>query len=135
MPFDVCVCFGSEDRELGSQLQRALEAAGWQVTLPGQGAAPDPARLGVPEVDLGGARLAAVLVTRRWTAAGGIGSVMALAESTGTELLLVWWDEDAPSDFAGSRRPDESIFYACYLPQGERLGAVTEEIGRRLAAP
>ena len=132
MSFDVCVCYGPEDRELGRQLQEALEAEGRRVTLPGQGAAPDPARLGVPEVDFGGARLGAVLVTRRWTAGGGIGAVMALAERTGTELLLVWWDEDAPSDFAGSRRPDEAIFYACYLPQGERLRAVVAEIGKRL---
>jgi hypothetical protein len=134
LPFDVCVCYGPDDRELGQRLQNELEGDGRRVTLPGQGAAPDPARLGVPEVDFGGARLAVVLVTRRWTAAGGIGAVMALAERTGTEALLVWWDEDAPSDFAGSRRPDESIFYACYLPQGERLRAVADEIGKRLDA-
>lgn len=132
MAFDVCVCYGAEDRDLGRSLQRELEGDGWSVTLPGQGAAPDPARLGVPELDFGGARLGVVLVTRRWTASGGLGAVLSLAERTGTELLLVWWDEDAPSDFAGNRRPDEAIIYACYLPKDERLRAVADEIGTRL---
>jgi len=134
MSFDVCVCYGPEDGALGAETTAALEAAGLRCTLPGQGPAPDPARLGVPEIDFGGARVAVVLVTRRWTAAGGLSSVWALAERTGTQPLLVWWDEDAPSDFAGSRRPDESIFFACYLERAERIPAVVGRVRELLGA-
>lgn len=126
--FDVCVCYGRHDRELGRLVADGLEAAGLTTTPPGQGAAPDPAELGVPTVDFGGARIAAVLVTRMWTATGGLRSVVELAERTGTKILLVWWSEDAPSDFAGNRRPDENIFYACYLPNEERIPALVERL-------
>ena len=134
MGFDVCVCYGSRDAELGAEVTAALEAAGLHTTPPGQGHIPDPARLGVPVSDFGGARLAVVLVTRHWTAAGGLSSVLGLADETGTRILLVWWDEDAPSDFAGSRRPDEAIFYACFLPRPERLPALVERVRTDLAA-
>ncbi|HLF55397.1 MAG TPA: hypothetical protein VI942_00990 [Thermoanaerobaculia bacterium] len=133
MPFDVCVCYGARDSELGSKVTAALDAAGVRCTVPGQGSAPDPSRLGVPETDFGGARIGLVLVTREWTAAGGLRAVMELADRTGTRLVLVWWDEDAPSDFAGSRRPDESIFYACYLPHQERIPALVEKVRAELA--
>ncbi|MCM2269151.1 MAG: hypothetical protein NDJ75_03545 [Thermoanaerobaculia bacterium] len=134
MPFDVCVCYGPEDSALGAEVSAALEAEGLRCTLPGQGPAPDPARLGVPEIDFGGARVGLVLVTRRWTAAGGLRSVWDLAERSGTQPLLVWWDEDAPSDFAGSRRPDEAIFYACYLDRAERLPALVARVRELIAA-
>jgi len=134
MSFDVCVCYGPKDSELGSMLGEALAAADFTTTTPGQGSAPDPARLGVPELDFGGARLAIVLVTRNWTAAGGLGSVLALAERTETRPLLVWWDEDAPSDFAGNRRPDENILYACFMEKGERVPAIVARAREILAA-
>jgi len=134
MPFDVCVCYGPQDSELGRRLTDALEAKGHSTTLPGQGSAPDPSQLGVPKTDFGGARIGVVLVTRRWTASGGLRSVMDLADKTGTQPLLVWWDEDAPSDFSGNRRPDESIFYACFLPKAERLDAIVAKLGELLAA-
>jgi hypothetical protein len=134
MSFDVCVCFGPEDGELGKGVTRALEEAGMTTTLPGQGVAPEPGRLGVPALDFGGARVGLVLVTRRWTATGGLGGLLDLAERTGTRPILVWWDEDAPSDFAGSRRPDEAIFYACYLPREERLPALLARVREELAA-
>jgi hypothetical protein len=134
MAFDVCVCYGPEDGALGARVGEVLEEAGFRCTTPGQGMAPDPSRLGVPEIDFGGARIGLVLVTRRWTASGGLSSVLALAERTGTRPLLVWWDEDAPSDFAGDRRPDESIFYACFLPPYERLQALTEHVRGLLAS-
>lgn len=133
MAFDVCVCYGPKDAELGGQLTKAITEAGLSTTLPGHGAATDPSRLGVPETDFGGATMGVLLVTRQWTAAGGLGAVLALAERTGTRLLLVWWDEDAPSDFAGSRRPDESIFYACFLPRDERIPALVERLKGDLA--
>jgi hypothetical protein len=133
MSFDVCVCYGHRDSELGGAVTGALEAAGIRCTPPGHGSAPDPSRLGVPETDFGGARLGLVLVTRQWTAGGGLRAVLDLADRTGTELVLVWWDEDAPSDFAGSRRPDESIFYACYLPREERLPALVAKVRAELA--
>jgi len=133
MAFDVCVCYGPKDAELGAQLTKAITEAGLSTTLPGHGAATDPSRLGVPETDFGGATMGVLLVTRQWTAAGGLGSVLELAERTGTRLLLVWWDEDAPSDFAGSRRPDESIFYACFLPRDERIPALVERLKSDLA--
>ena len=126
--FDVCVCYGPQDTELGASVIAALEAAGLKATPPGHGSAPEPSQLGVPMVDFGGARLGVVLVTRLWTAAGGLRSVISLAERTGTKLVLVWWNEDAPSDFAGDRRPDENIFYACYLPVGERISALVERV-------
>jgi hypothetical protein len=132
--FDVCVCYGPKDTELGALVGRELEAGGLRCTLPGQGAAPDPSSLGVPTTDFGGARIGVVLVTRQWTATGGLGGVMALAERTGSRALLVWWDEDAPSDFAGDRRPDESIFYACYLPRQERVPALIAKLRELLAA-
>jgi hypothetical protein len=134
MSFDVCVCYGPEDGALGAEVSAALEAAGLRCTLPGQGPAPDPARLGVPEIDFGGARVGVVLVTRRWTAGGGLRSVWDLAERTGTQPLLVWWDEDAPSDFAGNRRPDEAILFACYLERGERIPAIVARVRELLAA-
>jgi hypothetical protein len=134
MAFDVCVCYGPEDGALGARTTEALEAAGYHCTTPGQGAAPDPARLGVPELDFGGATIGLVLVTRRWTATGGLSSVLALAEATGTRPLLVWWDEDAPSDFSGDRRPDESIFYACFLPAHERLTALVAHVKEMLVS-
>jgi len=133
MAFDVCVCYGPKDAELGRRLSKAIGEAGLSTTLPGHGAATDPSRLGVPETDFGGARMGVLLVTRDWTAAGGLSSVLELAERTGTRLLLVWWDEDAPSDFAGSRRPDESIFYACFLPRDERIPALVERLKTDLA--
>jgi len=133
MPFDACVCYGPKDSELAASLTAALSDAGLTTTTPGQGSAPDPARLGIPEIDFGGARLAIVLVTRNWTAAGGLGAVLALAERTGTRPLLVWWDEDAPSDFAGDRRPDENILYACFLPKGERVAATVARAREILA--
>jgi hypothetical protein len=133
MSFDVCVCYGPDDSELGAKVGEALEAAGLKTTTPGQGAGPDPSRLGVPEIDFGGARVGIVLVTRRWTAAGGLRGVMELAEKSGTKLLLVWWDEDAPSDFSGARRPDESILYACFLPKAERISAVVERVRQVVA--
>ena len=132
--FDACVCYGPRDGEIGLAVAEALEAAGMTTAPPGQGAAPEPSHLGVPELDFGGARLGVVLVTRHWTAAGGLRSVLSLAEATGTRLLLVWWDEDAPSDFAGDRRPDENILFACYLPREERVGAVVERVQRELSA-
>ncbi len=134
MAFDVCVCYGPEDSTLGAHTADAIEKAGFHCTTPGQGPAPDPTRLGVPEIDFGGARIGLVLVTRHWTASGGLSSVLALAERTGTRPLLVWWDEDAPSDFAGDRRPDETIFYACFLPTHERLPAVVEHVRELLAS-
>jgi len=133
MSFDICVCYGPEDADLAAELSAALEAADMSCTTPGQGAAPDPKRLGVPEIDFGGARVGLVLVTRQWTAAGGLSAVLALAEKTKTRLVLAWWDEDAPSDFAGSRRPDENIFYACYLPREERLSGLVEHLKSVLA--
>jgi len=133
MAFDVCVCYGPEDSELGGRLTAALENAGITTTLPGQGPAPDPRRLGVPMLDFGGARAAVVLVTRRWTAGAGLRGVMELAEKVAARLLLVWWDEDAPSDFSGDRRPDEAIFYACYLTQEERIPAVVGRVQALLA--
>lgn len=133
MAFDVCVCYGSHDSELGGRVTAALEEAGIHCTTPGQGRAPDPSRLGVPETDFGGARLGLVLVTRQWTAQGGLRAVLDLADRNATELVLVWWDEDAPSDFAGTRRPDESIFYACYLPREERIPALVAKIQAELA--
>jgi hypothetical protein len=132
--FDVCVCYGPKDAELGSRIGRELEAAGLRCTLPGQGAAPEPSSLGVPTTDFGGARVGVVLVTRQWTAAGGLRGVMELAERSEASVLLVWWDEDAPSDFAGDRRPDESIFYACYLPKDERVPALIAKLRELLAA-
>ena len=131
--FDVCVCYGPHDAELGERIEEALEAAGKTTTPPGQGHAPEPGQLGVPTVDFGGAKLGLVLVTRMWTASGGLRSVIDLAERTGTKLILVWWNEDAPSDFAGNRRPDEHIFYACYLPAEERIPALIERVGKELA--
>ena len=133
--FDVCVCYGPNDADLGARISSALESAGLRTTLPGQGAAPDPSQLGVPTIDFGGARLGLVLVTRMWTAIGGLRSVVTLAEATGTKLVLVWWNEDAPSDFAGNRRPDEHIFYACYLPTEERIPALVERVKSELAPP
>jgi hypothetical protein len=133
MPFDVCVCYGPEDARLASEISAALEAAGQSCTTPGQGSAPDPSRLGVPEIDFGGARVGLVLVTRQWTAGGGLSAVLALAERTGTRLVLAWWDEDAPSDFAGTRRPDENIFYACYLPREERVSGLISHLESVLA--
>lgn len=133
MAFDVCVCFGPKDAGLGDELSKALADAGLTTTLPGHGAATDPSRLGVPETDFGGAAMGVLLVTRQWTAAGGLSSVLELAERIGTRLLLAWWDEDAPSDFSGSRRPDESIFYACFLPRDERIPALVERLQADLA--
>ena len=132
--FDVCVCYGPHDEELGDRINAALEAAGLSTTPPGQGRAPSPSELGVPLVDFGGARLGVVLVTRMWTAVGGLRSVLALAEQTGTRIVLVWWNEDAPSDFSGDRRPDENIFFACYLPAEERIPALVERVKSDLAA-
>jgi hypothetical protein len=132
--FDVCVCYGPHDKELGADVISALEAAGLKTTPPGHGSAPEPSQLGVPLVDFGGARLGVVLVTRMWTAVGGLRSVIGLAERTGTKLVLVWWNEDAPSDFAGDRRPDENIFYACYLPAAERIPAIVERVKSGLAS-
>ena len=131
--FDVCVCYGPHDAELGWSVIAALEAAGLKATPPGHGSAPEPSQLGVPLVDFGGARLGVVLITRMWTAVGGLRSVISLAEKTGTKLVLVWWNEDAPSDFAGDRRPDENIFYACYLPPAERIPALVERLKSGLA--
>jgi hypothetical protein len=132
--FDVCVCYGPHDSDLGARVITALEAAGLTATPPGQGSAPEPSQLGVPLVDFGGARLGVVLITRMWTAVGGLRSVIALAEKTGTRLVLVWWNEDAPSDFAGDRRPDEHIFFACYLPPEERIPALVARVKSDLSS-
>lgn len=122
MPKDLLLAWHEADEEVAVEVREALEAAGLSVERL-HGAGPPPA-----------SRLAVLLVTRNWSRFGDSHDLVEAANRTGPETLLVWWDEDAPSDFVGDPVPQESFLYACFLPRHERAAAVVERVRADLAA-
>lgn len=120
---DLVVHNAEGDRELGAGVADALRAAGHRVESP-QAAPAIPAGGSVPRLHL-------VLVTRRWSRRGDLGALLARLREAGEVVLLVWWDEDAPSDFLGNGgRTQETIevFYACFLPAQDRIRALVQRL-------
>lgn len=122
MPTDLLLAWHDADEEVAVEVREALEGAGLAV-----------ARLRGEEPTMV-ARLAVLLVTRNWSRFGDSHELVEAANRTGPETLLVWWDEDAPSDFVGDPVPQESYLYACFLPRHERAAAVAERVRADLAA-
>lgn len=111
------------DRDLGARVVAALQAAGHDVALPdfvtGSDVAPTSSALGV------------ILVTRRWSQGHELAEIVRNLGASSTPALLVWWDEDAPSDFLGNGgRAQETVdvFYACFLPVHDRIPALVERL-------
>lgn len=121
---DLVVHSAEGDRELGADVAGGLRAAGHRV------ASPDPDRGPAAGTETG-PWLHLVLVTRRWSQRGDLGALLTRLRETGEAALLVWWDEDAPSDFLGNGgRTQETIevFYACFLPAQDRIQALVERL-------
>jgi len=121
---DLVVHSSRQDRELGENVAAALRSAGHRVSLGGAADAAPPAADG-------GARMHLVLVTRRWSQHGDLGAALASLHGVSETVLLVWWDEDAPSDFLanGGRSSDTlEVFYACFLPVQDRVAALIERL-------
>lgn len=121
MPNRLLLAWHDADEEVAAEVREALEGAGLEIGRL-SGGEPEPARLAV------------LLVTRNWSRFGDSHELVALANRAGPETLLVWWDEDAPSDFVGDPVPQESYLYACFLPRHERAAAVVERVRADLAA-
>lgn len=122
MPNRLLLAWHDADEEVAAEVREALEASGLVVErLSGGSTVPD-------------SRLAVLLVTRNWSRFGDSHELVEAANRTGPETLLVWWDEDAPSDFVGDPVPQESFLYACFLPRHERAAAVVERVRADLAA-
>lgn len=122
MPNRLLLAWHDADDEVAAEVREALEASGLVVErLSGGSTVPD-------------SRLAVLLVTRNWSRFGDSHELVEAANRTGPETLLVWWDEDAPSDFVGDPVPQESFLYACFLPRHERAAAVVERVRADLAA-
>ena len=122
MPNQLLLAWHDADEEVAAEVREALEAAGLVVERLSGGASPPASRLAV------------LLVTRNWSRFGDSHELVEAANRTGPETLLVWWDEDAPSDFVGDPVPQESFLYACFLPRHERAAAVVERVRADLAA-
>jgi hypothetical protein len=121
MPNHLLLAWHEADEEVAAEVREALEASGLHVErLTGA----------TPRSD---SRLAVLLVTRNWSRFGDSHELVEAANRTGPETLLVWWDEDAPSDFVGDPAPQESFLYACFLPRHERAAAVVERVRSDLA--
>lgn len=115
MPNRLLLAWHDADEEVAVEVREALEGAGLEVgRLSGGDSEP--------------ARLAVLLVTRNWSRFGASHELVDRANRAGPETLLVWWDEDAPSDFVGEPVPQESFLYACFLPRHERAAAVVERV-------
>ena len=72
-----------------------------------------------------------MLVTRRWSQRGDLGGALESLKDASESVLLVWWDEDAPSDFlasGGGGRDTLEVFYACFLPVQDRVAALVERL-------
>lgn len=122
MPNRLLLAWHDADEEVAAEVREALEASGLLVErLSGGSPVPD-------------SRLAVLLVTRNWSRFGDSHELVEAANRAGPETLLVWWDEDAPSDFVGDPVPQESFLYACFLPRHERAAAVVERVRADLAA-
>jgi len=121
---DLVVHNAEGDRELGAGVADALRAAGHRVESPQAAPGALPAAGSVPRLHL-------VLVTRHWSRGGDLGALLARLREAGEVVLLVWWDEDAPSDFLGNGgRTQETIevFYACFLPAQDRIQALVQRL-------
>jgi len=112
------------DRELGANVAAALRAAGHRVASP-------EAERESSHASTEDERRHLVLVTRRWSQRGDLAATLGRIHEAAESTLLVWWDEDAPSDFLGNgRRTDETVevFYACFLPTQDRIQALVERL-------
>jgi hypothetical protein len=121
MPNHLLLAWHDADEEVAAEVREALEASGLIVERLSGGASPPAPRLAV------------LLVTRNWSRFGDSHELVEAANRAGPETLLVWWDEDAPSDFVGDPVPQESFLYACFLPRHERAAAVVERVRADLA--
>jgi len=118
-----------EDRELGEQVAATLRAAGHRVERSSTADATASGDPGAPATPA--ARLHLVLVTRRWSQRGDLGAALESLKGASDSVLLVWWDEDAPSDFlagGGGARDTLEVFYACFLPVQDRVAALVERL-------
>ena len=113
MASDLLLGFGEDDEELGAEVLASLSAAGFRVGILG-----DPTTAAAP--------LALLLVTRAWSAERGLNRAVDALASAGVRTLLVWWDEDVPSDDLSDHVREDEIFYACFLPRAHRAAALVE---------
>lgn len=121
------LCHAPGDGELAARAGAALAAAGHAAAAPPN----DGSDASSLEAALADAELCLLLVTRGGSHDPSAGRALAAAERAGVPVMLVWWDEDAPSDFlANGTRPGETveIFYACFLPVHDRLPALVERL-------
>jgi hypothetical protein len=124
---EIVLCCSPADRELGMKAVEALSASGHRLPSP----PPDGTDLDVLGAALSAARLCLVLVTRRWSRDETLSRLLNEASRRSVPSLLVWWDEDAPSDFLGNGgRAQETVdvFYACFLPVHDRIAALVERL-------
>lgn len=121
------LCHAPGDAELAARAGAALAAAGHAAAAaPNDGS--DASSL---EAALAGAELCLLLVTRGGSRDPSAGRTLAAAERADVPVMLVWWDEDAPSDFLANgtrQRETVEIFYACFLPVHDRLPALVERL-------
>ena len=122
MASDLLLGFGENDEEAGAEVLAALAGAGFRVGILG-----DPSRASSP--------LALLLVTRTWSASGGLNRAVDGLSAAGVRALLVWWDEDAPSDELSDHAREDDIFYACFLPRAQRAAALVERLRDGGGAP
>ncbi len=118
---DVLLASGADDEAVARLLEDSIAAAGYTVE-----------RLGADLPGAGAARLGLVLVTRGWSRGAGPNRAIEAFATAGIRGLLVWWDEDAPSDFLSDRAAEDEVFYACFLPVGQRPPALVERLHAEL---
>jgi hypothetical protein len=121
MPNPLLLAWHDADEEVAAEVREALEGVGLAIERLSGGATPPASPLTV------------LLVTRNWSRFGDSHELVEVANRAASETLLVWWDEDAPSDFVGDPVPQESFLYACFLPRHERAAAVVERVRADLA--